>query len=161
MKKMISGFILATLLTAGIILYVEYRLPKVYYVDIRKVYDEFELKKELEGKLQSFISTSNTLLDSLELQAGRTDPGSPAFGSLQQLYAARNEQFSAQGEQLTAQYDEQVWAQLNQYMQQYASEKRCDFLLGGNGDGSIMYAHPKKDITNEMITYVNGKYNGR
>ena len=159
------------LIAAGIIIYIESTRTKTYYIDLNKVYSEFELKKELEKKLEAMISITKEHLDSLEMQARTINNSiqeSPTdqmkireYNLLSERYAAKSEEFDFQKKKVAEEYDQQVWAQLNEYIREYGKEKNCDFIIAGNGDGSIMYAEATKDITDKMILYVNDKYQGK
>ncbi len=56
---------------------------------------------------------------------------------------------------------EQIWNQLNSYVQEYGQEHGYDYILGATGDGGIMYASEAKNLNEEVISYINDKYNGK
>lgn len=173
MNKRILIFLVALnlLIGGGILFYVESSRPKTYYIDLQKVYNEFELKKELEKKLTAMVSITQEHLDSMELQArviNSTIQQNPSdkqminqYNMLAEMYAAKSEEFSNQKQQVAKDYDDQIWGQLNEYIKQYGKENNCDFILGGTGDGSVMYSKESKDITDRIIKYVNEQYQGK
>ncbi len=171
-KRTVLLFLLTNIMVAaGIIIYVEATRTKTYYIDLQKVYTEFELKTELEQKLEAMVSITNEQLDSLEMQARVANNHlqmSPSdqnrireYNRVMERYVTRSEEFDIQKKQVAEEYDQQVWGQLNEYIREYGKENNCDFILAGNGDGSIMYSTDSRDITDKMITYVNGKYQGK
>lgn len=171
-KKVIIIVVLINVLIAtAIIGYIEMTRTKTYYIDLQKVYSEFELKKDLEKKLEAMVSITNQQLDSLEMQAKMINNSlqeNPSdrnridqYNMVADAYVSRSEQFDAQKKQVAEEYDQQIWGQLNEYVKQYGKEMNCDFIIAGNGDGSIMFAKGSKDITDKMIGYVNDKYQGQ
>lgn len=173
MNKKVILLLLAInlLVAAGIIIYMESTRVKTYYIDLNKVYSEFTLKKDLEKRLEAMVSVTNEQLDSLEMNGRyinnslQTSPSDQdkirEYNSVVERYATKSEEFDQQKKQVAAQYDDQIWSQLNEYIREYGKEHNCDFIIAGNGDGSIMYSTGSKDITDKMIVYVNGKYQGQ
>lgn len=159
------------LVIVSVIAYIEFTRTKTYYIDLQKIYGEFELKKELEAKLEAMVSITNEKLDSLEMQAQIINTGlkqNPSdkskieeYNRIAEIYSIQSEQFDQQKSEVAEQYDQQIWSQLNEYIRSYGKENNCDFIIAGNGDGSIMYAKESSDITDKMIIYVNNKYQGK
>ena len=52
-------------------------------------------------------------------------------------------------------FDETIWKEINAKVTEYGKEKGIDFILGAKGDGTIMYANEAKEITKEIIEYIN------
>ena len=51
--------------------------------------------------------------------------------------------------------------QLNEYIEDFGEENKLDYIFGANGTGTIMYGNESKDVTKEVVTYVNKKYVGK
>ncbi|MBU0764600.1 MAG: OmpH family outer membrane protein [Bacteroidetes bacterium] len=163
----ISGFV-ALIIIAGI--YFEYRIPEICYVDITKVFNEFLLKKELEALYQKEKDMKINSLDSIrfdlevlsrKILANNTDKElQKQYNALNEIYLARQEEYIRFDKTITEKYDEQIWNQLNQYVKEFGEKKDYDFLLGTHGAGNLMYAKETRDVTDEMIIYVNQRYKG-
>lgn len=158
------------LLAISYIGYTSINKEKVGYVDLQKLYNEFELKKELETSLLSYDNMSNSELDSLsntmnhlkyQIDQHHFDRDIQLYDQLSRTYVAKQDFINQQREKLSDEFDAQVWQQLNQYILDFSNENGYDFVFGGNGDGSVMYAAPKYDITEKLIQYSNEKYNGK
>jgi outer membrane protein len=146
--------------------------PKVAYINNAEVYNEFVLKKELESKLNSTRNTRKAVLDSMmlslqvhsrKLEADKVkmnDPGVQQFEVAKQEFMAKEQQFSEDNERMAQQYTEQIWKQINQYVQDYAKANGYTFVLGAVGDGALMYGEEQHNITKEVTEYINTKYNG-
>ena len=143
-------------------------IKKQAYVDTVKVFNEFELKKSLEKKLDFILLKEKYIIDSLkiELQAIYNDT---LMGGNNRLLKTREIQseveqkvyLASQNEaSLTENYNVQIWTQLNQYIKEFGKSKDLDLMLGANGNGSILYANEAYDLTEECILYVNNKFSG-
>ena len=60
---------------------------------------------------------------------------------------------------INAEYSNQVWTKLNTYVEEYALENDYEVIFGASGSGNIMYAQENLNVTEEVITFCNKKYN--
>jgi outer membrane protein len=141
------------------------------YVNNVHLFNEFLLKKELEKDLNKAEMLSKSQLDSLRLEVellSRKIEGEKSgkeikdrFEVVREQYFSKEEQIKLRNEQVAKQYNEQIWNQLNAYVKQFAKDNEYDMLLGTSGDGNVMYADEKYDVTESAIAYVNQKYKGK
>jgi outer membrane protein len=150
--------------------------PKIAYVNLTKLYNEFELKKQLETQLNVVQQVRQKTLDSLELGLNalsrnlkvmdeRTDSKTYSltaseFDTRRQEYMYRQKSFSEDNATLTQQYTGQIWKQLNQYVKDYGEAHGYTYILGGDGSGNIMYSEGKEELTQELIVYTNDRFKG-
>ncbi|MCH8903120.1 MAG: OmpH family outer membrane protein [Bacteroidetes bacterium] len=142
----------------------------VVYVNINKVFNDFQMKKELEAQLTSTQQSRKLILDSLEIQlrlmsseieSGNTDEDlQHRYKSYGREYMLKSEKFQEDNQIQTSQYDQQIWSQMNQYIEDYRKAHNYKFILGANGEGVLMAADKEYDITDKIIEYVNERYNG-
>lgn len=144
---------------------------RAVYVDSIELYNGFNLTKDLEMKLESVQNNRLMILDSMAMQIeslGRqlqrdSDPDTKLVQFFEQIrneYYMKEDQFAQDVQKLTQNYNEQIWNQLNEYTKQFGQDRGYSFILGGTGDGNIMYAKSDNDITKDLVAYVNRKYNG-
>jgi outer membrane protein len=55
---------------------------------------------------------------------------------------------------------DELWKQINEYVQQFGKENHYKVILGANGTGSLMYSDKALDITPELTSYINSRYAG-
>lgn len=144
---------------------------KTGYVKMGELFEEFELKKQLTSQLEQTVSARKNILDSLKLNLEMmvvTIQGGTANDSLKNIFLyskeqflKKQEQFEGENQRLQEEYDSQIWTQLNEYIEDFGEEKRLDYIFGANGTGTIMYGNESKDVTKEVVTYVNKKYVGK
>ena len=56
------------------------------------------------------------------------------------------------------QADQELLKKVNHYLKEYGKSKQYDFILGANESGSIVYATPAKDLTNDVLAGLNQQY---
>lgn len=171
MKKIVP--IINTFLLIVILVYLgfTYKNDKQAYVNISEVYNGFEMKKELENKLIVVQNQRKKVLDSLELElqliSNQFSPNEEVslkekqeFDFSQRRFITQREQFSKENERVTLEFKNQIFTQMNKYVEEYGKENKYNYLFGTSGQGSIMYAQSKNDITKEVTNYINEKYKG-
>lgn len=157
-----GGLFLFAICLSAIVVYQWLSMPRIAYVDLPKVFNEFELKKDLEARLMSDYKDKSRIIDSLKLALGQTDI--KVNGDFQKVgYQRQNiiqtaEALEYDHQNKSQELNGQIYKRLNEYVHEFAREEGYDFILGAEGSGIIMAADAKKDITEEVISYINRKY---
>jgi outer membrane protein len=146
------------------------KAPKTAYVEISKIYNEFQLKKELETSYDKTLSARKSLMDSVELHLrslyAQVESGNREKQLLQEFefkkqdYVSMQQKFEEDNTILKQQYNEQIMKQLNEYVTAYGKEQEYTYILGAEGSGTIMFADEAQNVTTEVIKYINEKYKG-
>lgn len=161
------GLVLVLSLLSNGLLYQQ--LPRTAYVDIHEVFEKFEGTKELNARLTNLSSKQKSLLDSMSFKLramqSNINENSPravltSFNTQQNNYQVLNSEFTQQYEQQDQEYQTMVWKQINQYIQEYGKENGYDYIYGANGNGTMMYASDQKNITTNILQYINQRYEG-
>lgn len=145
---------------------------RIAYVDNVRIYNEFNLTKELSGKLNETLTKKKKLIDSLELQlnslaldiesSNKNDKEKRSrFDILKGHYFQKLDEFEQENETLSSQFNTQITSRINELVNMYGSENDFDVILGANGQGSIMFAKEALDITDRVILFINEKYEGK
>jgi len=156
MKILTSIAVLVALVAlGGVIWLVTGRQDKIAFVYNQQVFDKFEGTKALKEKLERHQQQARGMLDSLAvlIQSGRKD--------LQPRYEEKARELSLKHKEMTDRYTADIWTRINQEVAAFAKERGYDFVLGAAGNGSLMYAGEQKDVTQEFVDYINGKYYGK
>jgi outer membrane protein len=167
--KIIAIILIAAIL--GFSIYQQFNKPKTAYVNLTKLYNGFEYKKDLEKKLTNVQQARQNILDSLELElklivnqikssTAKDTSKYSSYSDLKDVYLTKKEQFYNDNEETVNTYTSQIWKQLNQYVTDYGKKNHYTYIFGTDGSGAIMYSSSKEDITEEVLTYVNKEYNG-
>ena len=146
MKTIIVLLILNTALTLGLAVYAysSHRSVRCAYVVNQKLFNAYTGKKILEGKLVLVKKSNQRALDSL-----RRIGGSPL-----------EEKFTRQEQQLSEEYTASIWRRINEDLRGYGETRGYDFIYGATGDGGLMYAGEAYDVTEDVVGYLNQKYEG-
>jgi outer membrane protein len=152
------------------IIYVNNNTPKIGYVVIQDVFNDFELKKELQKKLENVKGYRQKIVDSLRIDLTilskkiQTNIASKEekdlFDRKKLEYNQKMQIFEEDNLALTKQYDKEIITQLNQYVTDYGKKYNFDLIHGNNSDGSLMYGNDKYNVTKEVSAFINEKFKG-
>ena len=170
--KPLFGISLIALLVLSVAfnVYLFIKVPNTAYVDIHKIFNEFQGKKELEAQLLSRTNRKKSILDSMALDIQVLEnriEKEPKDEKLINQYQSKRSQFTQLQQEFQnqhsaqdQQYTDEIWTQINQYIIDYGKENTFDYIYGASGNGALMYGSSEKNITNELLTYINSKYDG-
>lgn len=146
--------------------------PKTGYVLIQDVYNQFEMKKELQKKFETSHGARQKVLDStlailrmlnrkINDEKGKDTGDIGTFRRMRVEYMEKKSQMAGDDSAQTKQYDTEIITQLNQYIKDYAKENGYQYIFGNGGNGSLMAADESVNITGPVTQYVNEKYAGK
>jgi outer membrane protein len=173
MKK--TGYILAGLIALACLsssIYTIQSKEKTAYVNVSELYNEFDMKKEMEASYLNVEKGRQAQLDSLELELKllnkklQTDGSgnrelAEAFESKRENYLLKKEQYAEDNALMQQTYSSDIMKQLNQYVADFGKAHGYAFIFGAEGSGAVMYAEQHKEITAELKQYVNNMYKGK
>ena len=162
LRQILITLIACVLTGVTVLLITNNNSKKIAVVDAVKLFNSYKMKKELEGKEAAPLQFLNHQVDSLknELTArSKTQGSDPKM--MQQLYTvfrqaqARLDQEYQQSNQAI---NEQVWKRLNPQIDEYGKKHGLRLIIGANGMGSVLYNDDYYDRTQEVIDFVNKRY---
>ncbi len=160
MNKIVQWVLVIWLLGITVFMVMAYSSKPAAYVDLNQVYQNFDLTKELTEKYDHVKSLRKIHLDSLEVEILKLDKESEKYNKYASLYGSYQQDYTQEIERLGLQYDDQIWKQINTYVKDFGSHSKYDIILGVKGEGQVMYGAQDLDVTDEMLTYINKKYEG-
>ena len=166
MKNRIAAIgLVALLLLGGGNAIATYRLyqrqKKTVVVDVIRLANEFQLKKDLEERAGVKLNAISAEIDSMKAVYGAL--AKSGINTSQQENVARR--LDTLGMEAQRSYEvsnqvinEQLWTRLNALIDEYGKEYDYTLVIGSNGMGTVLYNETPIDKTVELIAYVNSKY---
>lgn len=164
MKRVYIYYIIIVLALAAFIYYEVSTKTKLAFVDTQAVYDQFLLKKEFEKQYKGLVNMHKKYLDSLlfDYQLAEKQNAQVAVLDLKkENYLQKKQEMESVEEEMNTKLSNQTWTQINQYIKDYGVKNNYDFIFGASGNGNIMYASESKNITNDVIEFINNRYQGK
>lgn len=150
-NKVIVGLVVLSVL-AAVSFIAQSGREKAAFVYNEQLFKAFKGKIELEKELRSLEVQNKRKLDSL-----MDLPLSESNMAIIQNEKVRIETII---QEVSAKYTADIWKQINESVSVYGKEHGYDFIFGASGDGSLMYSRKTNDITEDVIMYINRRYDG-
>jgi len=133
---------------------------KIAVVDAVKLFDQFNMKKEMEAREKTKLELLNKRVDSIttELQLAKASQNEDAIKRLSYTYNYIKGSMENEFKQSNRDINEQVWKRLNPALDEYGRKHNLHLIIGANGMGSVLYNDEYYDLTSELIKFVNKKY---
>lgn len=138
--------------------HVFFAVPEVVYVDNLQLFDGFQMTKEMKkaGELQ--FTAQKLQIDSLYKKIQLSKPEEQQI--LMKEYVNMKEYLDNTTQQYAFEESQKIWKRLESYINDFTKEKNYKLIVGSSQKQDVLYADPKLNITNELIDYVNLKYEG-
>jgi Skp family chaperone for outer membrane proteins len=140
----------------------------VAYVNLHEVFDQFEMKKELQKDFDTRVSAEQKIIDesrmavaTLKLRWESDRQNMALYDSLTTFWQMSELQEKERENSIalmTEEFDAQIHDQMQQYLDDFGKNKKVKILLGVMDNGTILHSANGVDLTKEAIEYVNEKY---
>ena len=135
--------------------------PDIVYINNLKLFNEFNMTKDIKIIEDAKINKQKKELDSLYVVFQNvTNKDDNSFGKLQQHIAHKSKVFQELQDNYKYNLSNTVWNRLNDYIKEYGLSNNLKIIIGAVGNGNIMYGKESLDITDELIHFSNSKYEG-
>ena len=141
-------------------------VPKIGYVDLSRLFDEYEKTKtyddELESKHREFETTAKEKIEKIKELNSRMallneEEKEEANKELEALKADLMEFDRQQKHSLTKERNEkirEILLEIEKIVSDFAQKNDYDLILN---DRVLIYGHPTKDVTEEILKVLNDK----
>lgn len=130
---------------------------EVKYARMGEVFENSNLKQSYEKKLKDFEQEAQKDLETIqnELELSTIDGDASKSNQLRAALQRKEEEFSQEYHRRSDEFQKVIWEEINTKIETFGNAKGYKYILGANGNGSIMYANDGDDITQELIEYLN------
>jgi outer membrane protein len=135
-----------------------FKQTDIVYVDNIKLFEGFNMTKEMKKKGEIQFQYQKNRLDSI-YKTIATLPVNKQELLSKQFVLERNE-LEKNTQQYAIQESEKIWKRLNEYIKVYSLNNGYKIVLGSTNQQQVLYADSDVDITNDLITFVNKRYEG-
>lgn len=126
---------------------------KIVFVDIGKMLDNYQFKKDMETRSNADLNRIKLVVDSL-----RTIQRVASSSAIDSQIVHAEDAFEQYYSMASQDLGKKVWERLNPLLEQYGKEKGYQLMVGANGAGTVLYGSDRLNITDDLIKYINEKY---
>ncbi|MNK30914.1 Outer membrane protein (OmpH-like) [compost metagenome] len=160
-KKNILLFIIYPILFFGIIIYnaLSKNCSEIVFVDNIQVFERFQMSIDMKKIGENELNLRKKTVDSLYKLLNN-----PAYTQVKDNIMKEFIFEKENLENFTGKFAEEeslkIWTRINAYTKEFSNEKGYKIVLGKQANENILYGSVEKDISNELIEYMNNKYEG-
>lgn len=131
----------------------------VGYIDNVRVFENFEMKKDYDVRMEKEIGSEVKKLDSLNLELKKCLPGdSLRYYALSKEYYVFEQKYNEIFQGLSTKYTNEVNTRLNEYIKLFSEQKGYNLLIGSSGQGNVMYVDSIVNVTDDLVQFINTEY---
>lgn len=159
----INSILILGLIVSALVYYFdknENKKEELVFVDNTKLFNEFNMTKEIKLREEATMKVLKYKIDSLYVIYKGLNKKSKQAKSLEIELNSKSEVLKNVQDNYTNNLTQNVWTRLNEYMSQYGKNNNLTILFGTTGNGNIMYAKEGANITNSVLSFCNKKYEG-
>lgn len=132
---------------------------RTVYVDKFRVFDAFEMKQEYDSLLEKELEAEKQQLDNAyAIYMEKMKVSGSVKEEVESTYYRAREDYDRKLEKLSGEYTRKVYDRLSIYIKEFGEKEGYVLILGAGSEGVLMYASPETDVTNQLIAFVNKKY---
>lgn len=160
-KKLIKILLLVIILISTISLSSCYdkKNKNIYIVNKKILFNQFNMTKQTIETINHEFSMRKKEVDSLFFFIKRTNNTNI---KLSQLYLDKKRELNEFKQKTIISETNKVWDRISVYTKKYGEEHGCLLILSSTDEeNSVLFADKSIDITDDLINYINAKYEGQ
>lgn len=152
--------LIVILLIIGFLLFDKiYTNEKIVYVDNQKLFDNFQMTKDLKKMGELEFNSKKKEIDSLYIKI-QGNLNESEKENLMKLLISKREEFDDFNQTYASSEAMKIWNRIDSYVVKFSEEKKYKMIIGANSKRDVLFADKEIDVTQELIDYVNTKYEG-
>ncbi|MGH2665716.1 OmpH family outer membrane protein [Flavobacterium sp.] len=118
------------------------------------------MTKEMKKIGEKEIGARKLFLDSLytKLQSGAISESEKK--DLMQTFIQGKEELQSFNQNFAAEQTSKIWSRIHGYVNDFSKEQNYKLIIGSQDGQSVLYADQDLDVTEELLQYINKKYEG-
>lgn len=133
---------------------------RIVYADNNKLFDNFIMTKEMKRIGEKEFNARKLGLDSLYIKLQSPTISQEEKKILLTQFTQEKEEFEQINQNFASEEYSKIWARIHGYVNEFSKEKKYELVIGSDKNGTVLYADEKIDVTDELLTYINKKYEG-
>ena len=133
---------------------------EIAYVDNQKLFDEFNMTKEMKRIGEKEFNMRKKELDSLYVIIQSDGLPESDKETLTKTFIEKRENFEAFNQTFAQQESAKIWKRINGYVAEFGNDNNYKIIIGSETKRDVLFAKESINITPDLITYINKKYEG-
>lgn len=157
---LVCNVLLISLLVVFVVVNYTLKRPKIVYVDNVKLFDNFNMTKELKNSGEKEFNLKKNTVDSLYAKLQYPEITSSDKKLIMQQFVQQKEELEQFNQYFAAEQSSKIWARIKSYSVEFSKENEYQLIIGSENKINVLFADEDIDVTNNFLTYINKKYEG-
>jgi outer membrane protein len=132
----------------------------IVYVDNNKLFDGFYMTKEMKKIGEKEFNARKTILDTLYAKLQSTAISEGDKKAMMSQFIQGKQELEQFNQSFAATEVTKIWSRIHGYTEDFSKENKYQLIVGSDNKNTILFASEKIDITNDLLAYINKKYEG-
>lgn len=133
---------------------------KIVYVNSIEVFDGFAMTKEIKRAGEKEFNSKKIILDNLYSNLQSPKISASQKKELMQQFIQGKEELEQFNQTFAAEQSTQIWSRIKSYTAEFSKDKNYQLVLGSDNKQVVLFADENIDVTKDLLTYLNKKYEG-
>jgi outer membrane protein len=157
-------FVVNTLLISVLAIFLLFYFFKsnkeIVYVDTVKLFDGFVMTKEMKRVGEKEFNSRKLVLDNLYSNLQSPTISASEKKELMQQFIQGKEELEQFNQTFAAEQTTKIWSRIKSYTAEFSKDKNYQLVVGSDNKQAVLFADEKIDVTNDLLIYLNKKYEG-
>jgi outer membrane protein len=133
---------------------------EIVYVDSVKLFDGFVMTKEMKRVGEKEFNSRKLVLDNLYSNLQSPTISASEKKNLMQQFIQGKEELEQFNQAFAAEQTDKIWSRIKSYTSEFSKDKNYQLVIGSDNKQAVLFADEKIDVTNDLLIYLNKKYEG-
>ncbi|PXY42828.1 hypothetical protein DMB65_02085 [Flavobacterium cheongpyeongense] len=133
---------------------------QIVYIDNVKLFDGFVMTKEMKRAGEKEFNSRKSVLDKLYSDLQSSSISASERKQLMQQFIQGKEELEQFNQVFGSEQSLKIWARIKSYTTEFSRDKNYKLVIGSDNKQTVLFADEKIDVTNELLTYINKRYEG-
>lgn len=133
---------------------------KTVYVDNEKLFNDFNMTKELKRVGEKEFNLKKSITDSLYVKINSSEITPAEKKIVMQQFIQSKEELEQFNQKFAVEQSTKIWSRIHSYTTAFSKENNYQLIIGSQNKQSVLFADENIDVTNQLLTYINKKYEG-
>ncbi|HEX9981247.1 MAG TPA: OmpH family outer membrane protein [Flavobacterium sp.] len=133
--------------------------PEVVYVNKMKLFENFAMTKEVKQRGENEFNRRKLEIENLYTKLNITTDEKSRRQIFEKIVKAKND-LDAFNQAFINEESNKIWVRINNYTQLFSNTQKYKLIVGSEGKETVLFGDPALDVTNQLVAFMNKKYEG-
>jgi outer membrane protein len=133
---------------------------KIVYIDNNKIFEGFVMTKEMKRVGEKEFNSRKLVLDNLYANLQSPAISASEKKELMQQFVQGKEELEQFNQTFAAEQTDKIWSRIKSYTAEFSKDKNYQLVIGSDNKQAVLFADENIDVTNDLLIYLNRKYEG-